>query len=467
MKQLARVVLVLTLLWNLLCYIFIPHLTWLPGYTNTWFIDNGLIYFKDFIQAHFFLPHLFLYPFLKLTNWHIETDPFIALVVASLGSIMIFHFGRKILSPVYLIISLVFYSLFIWYASTWLQFSGEMLAGLFLLVSTFQAINLIKSKKGSLFVFGILLTLTLLTGQILGPAVLFLTAVVFYKLGLKRKNIIPFMTAVIILVLPICIYFILKNAFTDFFYWNITYYLNYAKFTGSTKSSLPWFEIIAFYSPLILLPLTKSLKRFTTEEFIISSVVFISLPLTILSIFHPHHYLISLPLMALILGLSLQNMKDKVKIVPLLPIILLSIFMLNNTFNFYKSKINFAKPFTNLNELSRDKDQEIMVNWISANTDTNERIMVTGDPMFYVRARRLPANNRYSALPWHYLPLPETKKIILNKLPLYWIVDSNYLKRFETGWKTPEISDFIKDTLNSCYKIDVESGPWSIWKKTC
>lgn len=463
MKRIDRLFLFLSFGWNLVVYIFIPHLVWLPAFTNTYFMDNGLIYFKDFIQAHLFLPHLFLYPFLKFTNWHIETDPFIAFVTASVGALLIYHYGKKILKSTFLSLSLVFYSIFVWYASSWVQFSGEMLGGVLLLILTFEVIKTTSNNKKFPIVLGALIALTELTGQILSLSILFLLIVLFVK---DRRIISKVILGGIIVVAPILIYFIANNAFGDFIYWNFTYYLNYAKLSGSTRSSLPYLEILAFYAPLVASLFTTMPKKVNYYKNIIVTTIGISAPLTIFSIFHPHHYLVSLPLMATLVGLSVQYLKGKNLLLKLTPLLFLGFFVISTIIPFYQNKFK-PTPLTNLAELSRDKDQELAVSWILANTKKTDRIMVTGDPLFYVRATRLPSNNRYSALPWHYLPLSESEEIILNNLPAYWIVDENYLIRIETGWKTPEMSKFIKNTINSCYIKVFESNSWSVWKKSC
>ena len=105
------IIIAFALAWHVLVFLKMPHLTWIPAFMNTWFYDKGLLYYKDFIQLHFPIPHMVAYPLLKLTNWDILKEPFLALFTAILTTLILYKIAQKYLAPPARTAVLVFFSL--------------------------------------------------------------------------------------------------------------------------------------------------------------------------------------------------------------------------------------------------------------------------------------------------------------------------------------------------------------------
>lgn len=480
-KSIRLTVLLIAILWHLLIFIKLPHLTWIPGFLNTWLFQQGLILYKDFVDPHFPLSYLMMYPFLLLTNWHWETDPALALVIAILTLIIIYYFGRRLLKTSGLVVTIFFFSIFYWYFSTWVQISQEAIQGLMILPLLFFLLRF-TSRSISLkatFLFGAGIAALELTGQIVTPtAVMMLitfTILVVKQVGRSKKltkYLLSLAAGLLIPVVLVSSYFALRGALGDFFFWNISYYLTYAKLSQVNPGTPPWSDILIFSSPLMVLALALISKQLPQSRRSSTWLVFllglVSLPAIILAIFHPHHFLFALPIMALAAGLATQIAWEipKLKLIGLLMLGLIlwhagSIVLPNLTSRF----ITGWQP--RVLTAGQDFNQQQAIDWLITHTNQHSRILVVGDPLFYFRSNRLPANSRFTVLPWHYLPLEETKKIIDQQPPTFWVIDKNYLQRLITGWRTPQIAEFVETELNHCYQQVFSNPEWLIWERQC
>lgn len=450
-KNLDKIVISSIFLWNLFLFFKLPHVSWIPGFTGAWFLDKGLILYKDILQTHFPFTQFFLFPFLKISNWNLWMEPIIAFIIVISTSIYIYFKTKNWLSKKARVASLFFFSSFSWYFVTQIQFCEELLMGFFILVIFVTTINSFTKKINNkkLFLLGNLFSITLLTGQIAIPVLFILFLINLY---VYRKKIYMLIIGMSLPIVVILIYYSINNSLYDFYFWNIKYYFTYAKMSGQKKEILPWIDILFFTIPAVLL-ISRDKIRISSALVGLSS-----LPLIIFSIFHPHHFLYSLPIMAICFGMAL----DKVKITKIYSVLFV-IYFLFHLLPWYSGRFTNTNKIINLSDVSNDKYQLEIINWIKNNSDVDSRIIVVGDPMFYFRSNRLPANKYFSVLPWHYLPLDVTKIEFKTKRPEYWIIDKLYKQRLISGWKTPEVVDFVNQEL-LIYQMVYSNSEWEIWR---
>ncbi len=121
-KAWDKIFLYLTSSWLLLLFLLMPHYIEITGVLETWFPYKGLIPYKEFAAYHFPLGRWILLPLHLVSNWNLELDPFVGLAFGIGTLILIYKFGRRSLSPLGTSISLLFFSLFFWFAATGILF---------------------------------------------------------------------------------------------------------------------------------------------------------------------------------------------------------------------------------------------------------------------------------------------------------------------------------------------------------
>lgn len=450
-KNLDKIIIFLILIGNFFLFTKLPHVSWIPGFTGAWFLDKGLILYKDILQTHFPFTQFLLWPLLKITNWSLWVEPILALLIVISTSLYIYFKTTNWLSKNARALSVFFFSSFVWYFITQVQFCEELLIGLFILIIFIITINSFTKKVSNkkMFLLGNLFSITLLTGQIAIPVLFTLFLINLYT---YRKKIYFLILGILIPILVVLTYNWLNNSLFDFYFWNIEYYLTYAKMSGQKEEILPWLDILFFTIPSVLLISKNKIK------ISFSLVGLSSIPLIIFSIFHPHHFLYSLPIMAICLGMAL----DKLKVTKIY-LLFFSLYFIFYLVPWYTGRFVNTGKIVNLSAVSSDKNQLDVINWLQSNSKESDKIIVAGDPMFYFRSDRLPANKYFTVLPWHYNPLSVTTIEFDNKKPKYWIIDKSYRQRLLIGWKAPEIIDFIKKQLLD-YELVYENTEWEIWR---
>lgn len=465
-NKITLLTLIISFIWHILVFFRLPHLTWLPGFLNTWLMDNGLILYKDVVDPHFPFSYFFLYPFLKISNWNLQTDPILSLAVALITCLGIYYFGRRFLTPIGTTISLVFFSVFYWYFSVWVQISQEGIQGLMLIPILYFLLD--EKRILNSFLFGLLVSVYILTGQIV---IILSITILLFLLFSGRGNFMSLAFGLLAPFVLTSIYFLSKGSLNDFIFWNGPYYLTYARLNQVTGGSLPWLNILVFYSPIIfLLPLILN-KQFEVVKKTSLHLLFLiisTIPLILFSVFHPHHFLFALPLLSIAAGFSIPELlkSSKFKLPTFVIITLISVYLITTVISQQTSRfIPGWQPKILSGDL--DQNQYQTVEWLKNNSPQNSRISVVGDPLFYFRSERLPANNRYSVLPWHWLPLNETKRVIDKNPPEFWVIDKHFVDRLIYGWKTPQIVDLIREELQSCYKLMFANTEWEVWQRFC
>lgn len=462
----------------------LPHAIWHPAVVLGWFVSKGLVFYRDFTNHHFPLATFLALPFLWISGWNLQIEPFLSLIIAVATLFLLFKISIKLFSWTGTTTCLIFFTALFYYFSTSIQYSMEAVIGLFL---TFLLLLFVRQigrspTRSEVFKAGVIAGITQATGQIVVLSLATLCLGILHSAALKAKKIIRIEIILYFLVggiLPLSIlsfYLIVNKAFSHFFDTNIVYYLAYWKLTraSSKLSDLPWTDIIFFYLPLTasLLLLVKGFatqktKKMLTTIFLASLA---SIPSIIFSIFHPHHFLYILPAVALLSGFIGQATGAKqawVKVAAFFLILSQLWFMANRVLPWYQSRSKLRRPYI-VNDVMPGDPMYDAVSWINTNTKPESRILVAGDMLFYFKSDRLPSANRQTVLPWHYKPIEQTAVIVTANRPDYWIVDTNYLKRLTSPdqWNSPEITEFITEELKNCYRQTAIFAQWQIWQKT-
>lgn len=474
----ARLVLYLSLAWLIIIFIFLPHYIELTGVLETWFPAQGLVYYKDFAAYHFPLGRLILLPIHLISNWNLELDPWMGLFTG-LGTLyVIYIFGRRFLSTTGTIVALIFFSIFFWYGATGILFFHEILIGFSLALIIYLLFKFHTEKKTDnrlLFSLGLLIALTELSGQIATITLGIIFILIIYGIiekGVKKPQVsIGILLAGIALpFLLFSLYFLSKDAWWEFYHYNITYYLLYSGYKKDSLLSLPFTELFAFYMPLLVLLLITLLRKAQKIDYQTVYILLLSastIPFIIFSIYHPHHLNYALPILAITAGIAYDKSKNHK------PIFLggMAIFLLisiTSLLPWHIERMKSPPNFRIANDLYPDSIDPMKdaAGWINYNTPKNTKVMVMGDALFYFRSDRLPASRPSKSIPWGWEP-EIIKDEIQTKRPDYWIVDTNFTQKLIDVYRRPDMVDFLNSELNGCYIKKDSFDSWQIWEKKC
>lgn len=469
--------------WFLFLFLFNPHYVELTGTLETWFPYKGLIYYRDFAAFHFPLGRLILLPFHLLTNWNLEIGPFLGLVSGSCSLVIIYLFGKKYLSSTGTSLALFFFAAFFWYAATGILFFHEILIGLLLsaiLLLLFDSIGSKVTPKFKLFSLGILIALAELSGQV---ATITLTVIIIIQLSnilfhakkFFSQSLFFFLLGIIIPPLLLSFYFIINNAFGEFFYYNITYYLQYAGYKKDSLTTLPIKDLLAYFSPLIMMAVLTVAQYLNKKGVGLHNLILLilslsTIPFILFSIYHPHHLNYALPILAICLGkaydLSLTSSFGK--LIFFFGSIYLIYTLFSNIIPWHTQRIIFPPSLRIYNDIYPDSQDPMKeaIDWVKLNTPSDTKILVVGDALFYLRSNRLPSARPSKSIPWGWEPAIIKSEIEANK-PDYWMVDQEFTKRLIVDYKREDMVDFLESELDSCYNKKIVYKNWEIWEKIC
>ncbi|EKD90388.1 MAG: hypothetical protein ACD_31C00005G0014 [uncultured bacterium] len=478
--KLELLVLLISSLWLITLFLFNPHYVELTGTLETWFPYKGLTYYKDFAAFHFPLGRLILYPIHLITNWNLEFDPFMALFLGLLNIAVIYTFSKKLLSNIGLSLCLIFFSLFFWYAATGILYFHEILIGVGLTILTLIILRQISHQQTSSlinFSAGLLISLTLLTGQIaaITLAFIFFTQVVINIYSKKTfKNNLFLSLGILIPIIITSLYFYSKEALWHFIEYNITYYILYAGYQKDSLDKLPK-ELLIYYLPTLLYIVTfflSSIKKlkFRLQDYFLLTLSLSTIPFVLFSLYHPHHLNYSLPIQALCFGavFDLQTkLKSYWKIFFTLILITFIYFSYVLILDWHFDRWIFPPDFRIKNDIYPYSSDPMnsAISWVLNNTDSNSKIMVLGDSMFYLRANRLPASRPSKGIPYGWNPFESVKLEIANSPADYWIIERHFYDKLDTIYKQAKMQRFVDDLLIKDYQLVIKYDSWEIWKK--
>lgn len=477
-----RVVFFVAIFWIIASYFLLPHYVELTGALETWLPYKGLILYKQAHSFHFPLGRYILLPIHLAANWNLEYDPILALLFGTGSLFLIYKFGKRYLHPLSTSVSLLFFAIYFWYAATGILFFHEILIGFLLGVAFIILLKIRREKSPSinLLLFqGLVLSTNLFSGQISGITVVVLAILTVWEVIRKKvgkKALISLLAGLILPGLVLSIYFLSRGALYEFFYYNVLYYFQYAGYSEA-GTSLPWNDLLAFYFPSLVLAVAVLKKLVVRKQipYLSGSALLVSLstiPFMLTSVYHPHHLNYALVISAMTLGVALRDSlsdSKSVKVVTTLGIAYIGYMTLTTYIPWHTSRFRIPENMRIANDLYPD-DVDPMndaVTWVKENTNQDDQLMVIGDAMFYLRSDRLPASRPSKGIPYSWNPLSEVIIEIRQSPADYWVVDTNFIKRLEEIYQRFDITGFIEEELDNCYKLREQYEIWQIWERDC
>lgn len=471
----------LAIVWQILGYFSLPHLVELPGIIESWLTYKGLVYYKDFATFHFPLGRWVMLPFYLASNWNLEAGPLVALLTSIIGIWLLKKTFKDFFDSKGFVVAVIFFSIFNWFLATGIVFYHEMFIGLLLLVCLHLLLQIQKDKFKNFFLaflLGVMLILTLLSGQI--AAITLLNFALVYLLMIWKNKIekkvaiksVVWICAGISLPLVIFIgYFVKNKAVSEMIFWNIDYYKTYSgDYEKISFLQLPLIELVAFYMPLaaLLVLNTKKVLQKKLDMYALSMLILAlsTIPFIFFSVFHFHHVSYALPVFSFLAGYCFVQLNKQRKIRLLLTLVFV-FFVSTSIVPWYLERLQLFRPLKIINDTHPGDEMYEAVEWIKTNSNGNEKILVAGDPLFYFSSRRIPSNKHMYVSPYNWQPLSLIQPDVEENRPNYWIVDSNFMVRLKKEYKRDDMVIFIEGQLNTCYKKLFDNQSWQIWKNNC
>lgn len=474
-------VFILAIVWQIVSYFSIPHLVELPGIIESWLTYKGLIYYKDFATFHFPLGRWIMLPFYLASNWNLEAGPLVALLTSFIVIWLLAKNFKIFLDHKGISIAIVFFSIFNWFLATGIVFYHEMFIGLLLLVCLYLLLQIYTDKFKNYtasFLLGIMLSITLLSGQIaaitiaaFGLSYLLLARDVQIKRSVLGRSVLLVAASVLIPGFIFIAYFAKHNALNEMIFWNIDYYKTYSgNYEKLGITSLPWLELIAFYTPLIVLLLVNLknifMKTINMLDFVFLILSISTVPFIFFSVFHFHHVSYALPLFCVFAGYSYIRL-SKLKHIKFIIVALFAVLVFESIVPWYWSRVRLPRPLKVVNDTYPGDGMYESAQWIKNNTSDDSKILVAGDPLFYFRSERIPSSKHMYVSPYNWEPFNLIMPEVNSNPPDYWIIDTNFMTRLQNEYKKPDIVNYIQNQVNDCYIKKFEKLNWQVWQREC
>lgn len=473
---------IIPILWLVFWFVFSKHFVEVGTFMGSWFAFKGLIFYKDFPSFHFPLGRVPLIIADYFSNASLGSGSFLALFFGLLTLYPLYLIGRKFLSKTASFITLAFFAFFYWVAQSAISYTYETVIAFFLSFTLLLFLNLnhelsLNAKKW--FIFGLVVGLCELAGQLVTitlATIMILLAVRFKSRYEIKKLLKPFGFSLLGMILPFTIvtgYFIFKNAFWDFITSNTLPYISYKDSSQIDFWALPFNELLAFYTPLLALILLQILRIGKIKKlpsFSLSLIGLSTIPFIFFGIYHPHHLLFALPVMSITAGFAWDLAKSGKKaglLIISFAILIFSLIYLKDLLPRLKRNLTFPPNFTITNDTKPGDGMYEAIEWIKENSSPGDKIMVVGDPLFYVHSGLLPASRPSEGIPHNWEPFEKVKKEIEASPARYWIVDDGLVNRMVKDFKKGFMVDYVYETLNKCYKSQGKFGGTEVWLRTC
>lgn len=472
---------IIPIFWLIFWFIFSKHFVEVGTFMGSWFAFKGLVFYKDFPSFHFPLGRVPLIIADYFSNASLGSGSYLALFFGLLTLYPLYLIGRKFLSKTANFITLSFFALFYWIAQSAISYTYETVITFFLSITLLLFFNLnddfsLNPKRW--LIFGLAAGLLELSGQLV--TITLATIIVLqisrfkgrYNIKKLLKPIGFFLLGAIIPFVTVTSYFIFKNAFWDFITSNSLPYLSYKDSSQIDFWALPFNELLAFYTPLLALILIQSLgtsKFKKLPPFSLSLIGLSTIPFIFFGIYHPHHLLFALPVMSAAAGLAwdlAKSAKNGLLIISF-AILIFSLIYLKDLLPRLKRNLTFPPNFSITNDTKPGDGMYEAIEWIKEDSSPSDKIMVVGDPLFYVHSGLLPASRPSEGIPHNWEPFEKTKKEIEATPAKYWIVDDSLINRMVKDFKKGFMVDYVYETLNKCYKSQGKFGGTEVWLRVC
>lgn len=441
------IVFLLAIFWELFVFVRLPRQAFIQGLLESWFVSQGLVFYKDFGGQYLPFLRLLMVPLHEIFGYSQYTTIILAPINSLAILCLLFLASNKWFSGWFKLIPISFFS--VWH--TFLS-NNHFVATSFLGLTVLIIIMLWLSwwdkptRKKSFFI-GLFTAFSVYTLQIVLLFGLLLNLSFLLKFRSHFKEAITHLLSsfcgFLIPTVVIILWFLSKGALYDLYVQTIKYHFTnypYSSFGRETENILIYLSI---HLPIILFLLTglKDQKKIALFS------IFITLPLTFwFAVFHPLRFEISLPAFALIFGLAVQGLyKSKSQKYRKFGFALLFLILSVNIFTIskyklisYKEKL-FETEYSHqiISAVYEDDPMHDAIVWMKENSNPNDRIFVLADALFYVESGRLLANRRAVASePFVYTPFEEFKVEIENSWPAFWVIDERQWDRMDDfGYK--------------------------------
>jgi hypothetical protein len=484
-KKADIVTLFISYFWLTYFFLYKDHFIELSDTIDSWLIYKGFIIYKDYETFHFPLGRLILQPIHIISSWNFAFDPLLGLALGIASLFLIYLIMKNEKNKFATSMALVFFSLYYWFTATGIEYYHEQLSCFLILLAIYFFLKLLTHKQLItnnlfLFCFGLTISMAEMAGQISSIS-LVLLVLLFFIYFLKNKQAKSFLLLISFFVgllgpfVYIGLYFIAKHAFDSFFFSNFTYYLSsYSNYEHLKIALLPH-SIRFFYLPFIALFIKIIIdligKHKPLNQSIILFVLSIStIPFAVFGVFHPHHLTYALPILSITAGyacLTIQetNLIHKIIYRSLATLIIFLLFL--TVFPWYQTSLNKKVNFSIKNDLLIDKNNSMFqsVHWIIDNTSPNTKILVVGDPLFYIKSNRLPSIKSANGMEFSWRDYPKVESQISSLDSQYIIVADTYIKRLINNYSEVQKSiNYMYQVLEDQYVPQANYNEWHIWK---
>lgn len=456
-----------------LLFFRINRFVWEDGIVEPWFVTHGLMFSQDFYSTYLPLPKIIMIPINILSNWNLATTPVLGFAMVLFTVLLIYFIAREVSNKKFANLAVLYFS--VWYMFILQQntLDVNLLIGFLILLAYFIYIKWIdKQNFKNTFLFSLVGTAAVFTIQhsAISVGIIFLAMcafILFKDRNMKafRRLVIPCFLGFGSIVFPILIWFALRGALDDFYFWSIDYYF---RDTGYPFSKLGFSPqdlnfLIVFLAPLVfsfvVIIAKKKWKSIPLMLMLIASALYI-----LFAIFHPRRVMFMLPIQSVFIGFVFYEVFEvqKRKLSRFIALIYIGIFLiyfLGTIMPWYKDKISVGTKVNYYNVVQPFDPDYMAVEWVKKNTTKDSTLFVlAGNTLNFFETERLPANRWTYAIPWVYEPFEMMKDDLENRPADYFIVDERLLVRFN-NWKYPHQVNYINEYLLRRYRL-TEAFDW-------
>jgi len=454
----SKVVLIVVILWQVFLFFRLPHLAWIKPMLEAWFVNNGLMFYRDFIQGYLPFEGVLMIPLIKIFGY----EPAISVIFLVF---FLFYLCRRWLGDLAATVALLVFVFWFSFIST-NELNPNMIFGLLVLFVVHLLFLWIDSdRKKYLVILGILMGCSSLLHQQANPLLgILFVVIVFWQFKVRKRggrsalnDGLIYIGSAALPFIPLLIWFVAENALGDVIFWNFTFYFKIYPFSASGKSIPDLIKFVGIHFPLVMLLMsTPTLKKTARKQAYLLICVFVSLVIPIwFAIFHPMRFQMSVPFSAFMVGWIVhqtrKSMPFRVRVFFVVYMGLVLYTALTMVLPYYRKMFREAegRPWILNAPSPKDPLYYQALQWFGENTTREERIMVFSGESFYAESDRLPATKYTASLPWAMQPFEDFRKALKETPPDYWFVDERRFERFDE-WGFAEMSSFIRDYTN-CY----------------
>lgn len=454
-------------------FVFAPKQAYMQGLLESWYARNGLLFYKDIVNAYPPFLKFLMYLFHFVAGYSLIPSALLSPIL-SIGALALLYIqSRKWLTGIVQIVPIVFFEIWNNYLGG-NMFSTTSFLGLLLFIAFLLWINWWqKPTRVKSALLGLMFSFSVMTLQILVPFITTLGLSILFR-SMKARKVNYFLIFCLWFIVPWLVLFawvLQNNILSEFMYWNFFYYFGGYPYSSLGRDLIPLLVFFSIHSPFVIFLFTanKDKKNILLNAFTIISITVLLLTFW-LAVFHPMRFQISLPIISFLFGMALEKYAQ-IRRNRLFSFIVGGVIGFNllifAMFVWPKHTNSFSVKNVDrlISEVYPGDPMYDSVEWAKVNIPEGSRIFVWADTYFYLAAKRLPANprNTLGVEPILFYPVAEFKKEIIAHPPDYWVIDER-LFVYYSSWKADDAAGAIKDFLK-CQKLLKKFDYWAIYQK--